>query len=98
VFFGLSVGYPGENLEVLFKGMFEPSSFRRKHKANRKVKVQLSPVSIRPIDLTVSLLYQVCAISLREGEKMKIEGKGFSLIEILIVMGVLGFLAIVFTV
>jgi prepilin-type N-terminal cleavage/methylation domain-containing protein len=28
---------------------------------------------------------------------MKIEGKGFSLIEILIVLGVLGILAIVFT-
>jgi prepilin-type N-terminal cleavage/methylation domain-containing protein len=33
----------------------------------------------------------------REGEKMRIEGKGFSLIEILIVMGVLSILAIVFT-
>ena len=29
---------------------------------------------------------------------MRTEGRGFSLIEILIVMGVLGFLAIVFTV
>ena len=29
---------------------------------------------------------------------MRTEGKGFSLIEILIVMGVLGFLAILFTV
>jgi prepilin-type N-terminal cleavage/methylation domain-containing protein len=35
---------------------------------------------------------------LREGEKMKVVvGKGFSLIEILIVLGVLGILAIVFT-
>lgn len=51
MFFGLSVGYPGENLEVLFKSIFELSSFRRKHKkANRKVKVQLSRVSIRSID------------------------------------------------
>jgi len=32
-----------------------------------------------------------------EGEKMRIEGNGFSLIEILIVMGVLSILAIVFT-
>jgi prepilin-type N-terminal cleavage/methylation domain-containing protein len=39
----------------------------------------------------------VCAISLGEGEKMRIVGDGFSLIEILIVMGVLGILAIVFT-
>jgi hypothetical protein len=71
MFFGLSVGYPGENLEVFLLGMFELSSFRfrRKHKANRKVKVQLSPVSIRSIDWTVSLVYQVCAISLKRGRE-----------------------------
>lgn len=70
MFFGLSVECPTENLEVLFKSMFELSTFRRKHKANRKVKVQLSPFSIRSIKSTVPLLYQVCAISLRgEGEK-----------------------------
>jgi prepilin-type N-terminal cleavage/methylation domain-containing protein len=35
--------------------------------------------------------------NITEGEKMRLEGNGFSLIEILIVMGVLSFLAIVFT-
>jgi prepilin-type N-terminal cleavage/methylation domain-containing protein len=35
---------------------------------------------------------------LEEGGKMKTEGSGFSLIEILIVMGVLSILAIVFTI
>jgi len=69
VFFGLSVGYPGVNLEVLFKSMFEPSLFRRKHKANRKVNVQLSPVSIRPIDLTVKILHRTRAILLGRGRK-----------------------------
>ena len=69
MFFGLSVGYPGENLEVLFKSMFEPSSFRRKHKAYRKVNVQLSPVSIKPIDLTVKILHRTRAILLGRGRK-----------------------------
>jgi prepilin-type N-terminal cleavage/methylation domain-containing protein len=67
--------------------------------AHRKAKVQLSPVSIRPIDLTVK---KYCTGSVRfylaGGGKMRTEGSGFSLIEILIVMGVLSILAIVFTI
>ncbi len=47
----------------LVRGMFEISSFEEEeYKANRKVKVQLSPVLIRPIDLTVKLLHRMCAI------------------------------------
>jgi hypothetical protein len=37
--------------------------------ANRKVKVQLSPVLIRPIDLTVKVLHRMCAILLWKREK-----------------------------
>ena len=41
----------------------------------------------------------MCAISLRKrGRKMRTKRSGFSLIEILIVMGVLGVLAAVFTI
>jgi len=69
VFFGLSVECPSVNLEVLFKSMFEPSSFRRKHKAYRKVNVQLSPVSIKPIDFTVKILHRTRAILLARGSK-----------------------------
>ncbi len=40
----------------------------------------------------------MCNFTLEEGEKMRTERNGFSLLEILIVMGVLSVLAIVFTI
>ena len=46
----------------LVRGMFEVSSFEEEYKANRKVKVQLSPVLIRPIDLTVKLLHRMLSL------------------------------------
>lgn len=69
------------------------------HAANTKLEVQLSPVSIRSIDkLYYDDVHRTGAFQLEMGGKMRTEGSGFSLIEILIVMGVLSILAIVFTV
>ncbi len=43
--------------------------FEEELTAYRKVKVQLSPVSIRPIDLTVKILHRTRAILLGRGRK-----------------------------
>ena len=68
------------------------------HTANTKLKVQLSPVSIKSIDTLCYDVHRTGAFQLEMGGKMRTEGSGFSLIEILIVMGVLSIIAIVFTV